>query len=42
MTVDNSNTDNTNAVLGLSKLEIAGVNFSEGFDPVNTFIHFKT
>ena len=31
--VDNSNTDNTNAVLGLSKLEIAGVNFSEGFDP---------
>ena len=31
--VDNSNTDNTNAILGLSKLEIAGVNFSEGFDP---------
>lgn len=31
--VDNSNTDNTNAVLGLSKLEIAGVNFSDGFDP---------
>lgn len=31
--VDNSNTDNENAVLGLSKLEIAGVNFSEGFDP---------
>lgn len=31
--VDNSNTDNTNAALGLSKLEIAGVNFSEGFDP---------
>ena len=31
--VNNSNTDNTNAVLGLSKLEIAGVNFSEGFDP---------
>lgn len=31
--VDNSNIDNTNAVLGLSKLEIAGVNFSEGFDP---------
>lgn len=31
--VDNSNTDNTNAVLGLSKLEIAGVNFSEGFEP---------
>lgn len=31
--MDNSNTDNENAVLGLSKLEIAGVNFSEGFDP---------
>lgn len=31
--VYNSNTDNTNAILGLSKLEIAGVNFSEGFDP---------
>lgn len=31
--VDNSNTDNTNVILGLSKLEIAGVNFSEGFDP---------
>lgn len=37
--VDNSNTDNTNAVLGLSKLEIAGVNFSEGFD---TSIHSYT
>lgn len=31
--MDNSNIDNENAVLGLSKLEIAGVNFSEGFDP---------
>lgn len=31
--VDNSNIDNENAVLGLSKLEISGVNFSEGFDP---------
>ena len=31
--VDNSNIDNENVALGLSKLEIAGVNFSEGFDP---------
>lgn len=31
--VDNSNVSSTNEDLGLSKLEIAGVNFSEGFDP---------
>lgn len=30
--VDNSNVSSTNEDLGLSKLEIAGVNFSEGFD----------
>ena len=29
----NANADNANVVLGLSKLEITGVNFSEGFDP---------
>ena len=31
--VDNSNVDNEDMVLGLSRLEIVGVNFSEGFDP---------